>query len=175
MKKHLQRASLAIALLFIIACSVMPAAVKDQAADVPFPELVQNAPNYVGSTVILGGYVVEVTNEKDLTRIVAVQAPLGMGHEPKSKDRSQGRLIVEHKGFLVAEVYTKDRKITVAGKLLGSSATEQSSNTFPYVRLELSDIHLWAQEKQMPYDPYWDYRYYHFYPYPWGWRYPYGW
>ncbi|RJQ73020.1 MAG: hypothetical protein C4519_18275 [Desulfobacteraceae bacterium] len=162
-----------------VACSVMPAAVKNEAvSDVAFNDLVQDASRYTGQTVILGGYVVEVRNEQDLSRLIAVQAPLGIGDEPKSKDMSQGRLIVEYKGFLDPEVYTKDRKITVAGKLLGSSATEKGQANFPFVRMAATQVHLWDKERPLERDPYWHYwRYPYPYPYlyPWGWPHPYVW
>jgi len=146
--------------------------------EIPFPELIAHAAKHLDQTVILGGYVLEVTNQPDHSRMVAVQAPLGMSREPQSKDQSQGRLILEYPGFLDPEVYAKDRKITVGGRVLGSSATDPSLGRFPYVRLQVTEIHLWMEQK--PYDPYWDpwwgYPYPYFYPYPYsyGWRhYPY--
>lgn len=176
MTRGIQRYGPLVAVLFIAACSVMPAAVRNEAiSGVPFPTLVRDASRYVGKTVILGGYVVEVQNEHDISRIMAVQAPLGMGDEPKSKDLSRGRLILEYKGFLDPEVYTKDRKITVAGTLIGSSAIEKHQVQFPYVRVAMTEIHLWEKEKPIQELPYWynwpPYPYY----YPWGWRRPYYW
>jgi len=162
--------------LFIAACAVMPAAVEQEALPgMPFPMLIQQADRYIGQTVILGGYVLEVQNQKDQTRIVALQAPLGFGQEPKSKDLSQGRLIISYGGFIDPEVYSKDRKITVAGKLLGSSATDEQKELFPYVRIQLMHIYLWPIEKPVQRDPYWDFWGYPPYPYPWGWRHPYWW
>ena len=57
-------------------------------------ELVAHAEQYRGKAVILGGYVLEVENLKDSTRILAVQAPLGFRQYVKSKDLSKGRLIL---------------------------------------------------------------------------------
>jgi outer membrane lipoprotein len=160
-------------------CSVMPAAVRQEAVtDVPFNTLVANASEYVGRTVILGGYVVEVQNEQDISRIIAVQAPLGFGDEPQSRDRSQGRLMIEHEGFLDPEVYQKNRKLTVAGTLLGSSSTETGKANYPYARISAGTIHLWEERRAVQRDPYWYhpwYAYPHPYIYPWGWPYPYRW
>ncbi|MBI5062161.1 MAG: Slp family lipoprotein [Desulfatitalea sp.] len=168
------------ALLMLTACSVMSQTVEEEALpEIPFPELIAHAAAHLEQTVILGGYVLEVSNLSDHSRMVAIQAPLGMSREPQSKDQSQGRLILEHPGFLDPEVYVKDRKITVAGRLQGSSATDARPEPFPYVRLRVTEIHLWSEEIPIPYDPYWDpwwgYPYPYYYPpYPWGYRhYPY--
>ena len=100
------------------ACAVMPPEVTDDAiADLPFRTLIQEADQYRGQTVIVGGYIVEVSNEADQSRIVAVQTELGSGQEPKARDLSQGRLIITYRGFIDPEVYQKDRKITVAGNI----------------------------------------------------------
>lgn len=170
-------------LLLLTACSVMSQAVEEEALpEIPFPELIAHAANHLNQTVILGGHVLEVSNASDHSRMVLVQAPLGINREPQSKDKSQGRLILQYPGFLDPEVYAKDRMITVAGRLLGSSITDARPEPFPYVRLQVTEIHLWAEQKQVPYDPYWDpwwgypYPFPYFYPYPyhyWGGRYPY--
>jgi len=165
--------------VWFVSCSVMPAAVKQDAlTNVPFSALVANASAYMGQTVILGGYVIEVQNEQDLSRIIAVQAPLGFGDEPQSRDQSQGRLIIEYNGFFDPEVYQKNRKITVAGPLLGSSSTETGKANYPYVRLSTSTIHLWEERRPVQRDPYWyhpRYLYPHPFLHPWGWPYPYYW
>jgi outer membrane lipoprotein len=161
--------------LLIAACSVMPAKLRNRAVSgVPFNSLIQDASRYIGRTVIVGGYVVKVQNEPDISRILAVQAPLGIGDEPKSKDLSQGRLILEFKGFLDPEVYTKDRKITAAGTLIGSSATEKNQAQFPYLQVSISQIYLWEKERPIESEPYWYWPPYPYY-YPWGWRHPYFW
>lgn len=86
----------------------------------------------------------EVRNFEDETRIVAIQAPLDADLKPKARDLSQGLIILSKKGFLDPKVYAKDSKITVAGKLLGSSATKNFQIPYPSVELKLTHIHLWA-------------------------------
>lgn len=155
-------------------CSVMSAGVEKEALpQQPFADLIRHADRYSGRTVIVGGYVVRVQNLKDHTRIVAVQAPLGPRREPESKDLSQGRLILIYDGFLDPEVYTKDRKITVGGKILGSSATDREPAKYPYLRVAIREIYLWPEPKILPADPFWDPWWYYPYPYPWYWRHPY--
>lgn len=168
-----------IMLVFVfVGCSVVSQQAQQEALpQIPFPELVENAKQYTGETVIAGGYVVDVQNKKDRTVVTVVQAPLGVRQEPKSKDQSQGRLILVYPGFLDPQVYTENRKITVAGKLLGSSQTEADDKPFPYLRIQVSEIHLWPVERLRYVDPYWDYGWwpYYYHPYPFWWRHPYYW
>ncbi len=159
-------------------CAVMSPSVEPapDLQDLPFEELVREAGQYVGETVVVGGYVLSVENKARETILTAVQAPLGVGQKPKSKDLSQGRLILVRDGFLDPEVFEKDRQITVGGTILGSSASEKEAVSYPYLRLQVEEIHLWPKETMRsayPYyywdDPWWGR------PYPWYWRYPYHW
>lgn len=167
--------------VFLVACSIMPRSIEKTALpQMPLPTLIQRSEKFHGQTVILGGYVLEMKNLAHQTRITAVQAPLDFGQMPKNKDLSEGRLILIYDGFLDPEVYRKDRKITVAGQLTGSSATQSSDTPYPYVQLHVTHIHLWPVEKPVVRDPYWDYwgpwgwgPPLRPYPYPWGWRHPY--
>jgi outer membrane lipoprotein len=138
-------------------CAVMPPEVTDDAiSGVPFRTLVEDAAGYQGQTVIVGGYIVEVGNEADRSRIIAVQSPLGLNQKPKSRDLSQGRLVIRYRGFIDPEVYQKNRKITVAGEIIGSSQTDPATYPFPYLHLEMTQIHLWPEEKIVSDDPYRD-------------------
>ena len=153
-------------------CAVIRPEVKDEALPpIALSVLIKDVNKYKGETVIMGGYVVSVENKAEHTRIVAVQAPLGIGQKPKTKDLSEGRLVLVYSGFIDPEVYTKDRLVTVGGKISGSSITEQQPS-YPYLQLEVQDIHLWPIEE--PYrEPYWADDYYDPFYYPWWWRHPY--
>jgi outer membrane lipoprotein len=147
-------------------CTVVSPEVKEEALPpIPLPVLIGDVQKYMGDTVIVGGHVVTVDNKADHTEIVAVQSPLGVGQRPKTKDLSQGRLVMIYKGFLDPEVYAKDREITIGGKIIGSSALVDNP-VFPFLKLEIRDIHLWAKEE--PQNPFWDD--YYPYPYPWWWH-----
>jgi outer membrane lipoprotein len=162
--------------MLLSACAVMPPSIQQQAdlLDIPFQELVHQADRYTGETVVLGGYVLSVENEVNQTRLTALQVPLGLGQKPKAKDLSQGRLILIHEGFLDPEVFEKDRRITIGGTILGSSATEKEETPYPYLRVRVEDVHLWPKESVRTTDPYyWGDPFWR--PYPWHWRYPYRW
>lgn len=149
-------------------CSVMSDQVKEEALPpIAFKELIKNVEKYKGDTVIVGGYVISVENKSDHTRILAVQSPLGVGERPKAKDLSQGRLILIYQGFIDPEVYTKDRKFTVGGRISTSSAVTPKA-PFPFLQLEVADIHLWSIEKPRS-DHYLEDDFYPYY-YPWWWH-----
>jgi outer membrane lipoprotein len=159
--------------VFVLSCSVLSKQVRDEAiGPVPFEELIKDIDRYRGQTVILGGYVLEVQNRKDESVMTALQVPLQTGDQPASKDRSQGRLLITYKGFLDPEVYGKERKITIAGKIIASSGDKPDAAPYPFLELEGREIYLWPLVKE--------YRPYYPYPYPWHWyryshRHPYYW
>ena len=153
-------------------CAGVPIVQEDALPSIPFSELIAHADQYKGKAVILGGYVLEVENHKDYTRILAVQAPLGSGQRPKSKDLSQGRLILNYSGFIDPEVYAKDRQITVGGYILDGAADDPEV-PFPYLRIQVKNIYLWPEIKPLPPNLLWEDSWLYYYPYPWYWSYPY--
>ncbi len=137
-------------------CAVISDPISDAAIpQLPFGELVRKAGAYQNQTVVVGGYVVSVENIDLQSQLLAVQAPLGVGQKPQSKDLSQGRLLLIYDGFIDPEVYTKDRQITVGGKILDSSATEKTELPFPYLKVQIEEIHLWPKLDPVSPDPFW--------------------
>ncbi len=167
----------AVTALMFLHCTVMPRQVMDEALpETDFAELAGHADRYVGETVVLGGYVLEVENFKDHTRMTVLQAPLGIGQRPKSKDRSQGRLALIYDGFLDSEVFTRDRQVTVGGRILQPEKGE--GPPYALVRLQVRDIHLWPVESET-YDPYeyddWYWPWYRPWFHPWHHRHRHHW
>ena len=95
-----------------------------------------------------------------------LQAPLGFDDTPKSKELSEGRFIIYHKGFLDPEVYSKDRRITIAGRIAGSGMENIDNYAHRYLKIESREIYLWSDQE--PYYP----APYHYYR-PWYYPYPY--
>ena len=157
----------ALLTIWLNGCAVLPRHIMDEALPVmPFSDLAHHQGKYSGETVILGGYVLSVENYQDHTRLQLLQAPLGTGQRPKSKDLSQGRITLLYQGYLDAEVYTKDRMVTVGGRIL--QPEEDSPKAYPHILIAVREIHLWAIEKEI-YDPSW---YDPWYYSPWGWHRP---
>ncbi len=166
--------------LALSACAVISRQVRSQAyPPIAFEDLLQNPDAYLGKTVILGGYVIKTCNQGGGTLIFVLQSPLGLGEEPGSRDASRGRFIVSAKGFLDPEVYSKDRRITVAGKVAGSRVEPEAQMRYRYPVLQSIEIHLWPKyESSAPYPYYygpWFYGHYywglHYHHYPYGFSY----
>ena len=156
-----------------ISCSVISKDIRAQSEPtVPYEQLLDQVDVYIGKTVILGGYIIDIQNFDQLTILNVLQTPLQWGDEPRSKDISQGRFTVSHPAFLDPEVYAKGRKITVAGKVQGTTVETVGETEQRYLQLESLQIHLWSQYSYYyPYhfDLYWShpifFHSYHFGPY----------
>ena len=143
-----------------VSCTVISRQVRSEAdPPVPFRTLLEEVDEYNGRTVILGGYILETENLASETILKILQAPFRVGEEPDSRDRSQGRFVVYHNGFLDPEVYAKDRAITVAGRVMGSAVEKIGDERVPYLKIENREIYLWPEYTNLP-------PYYHRRPYP---------
>ena len=159
-------------LLFTASCSVMSRQIRAESEpSVGYRTLVEEVDTYM---VILGGYVLEMENLSDETTVVILQAPLGLRDEPKSKDGTQGRFILSYKGWLDPLVYKKNRRITVAGTVVGLTSEKVESCPHPCLKIENREIHLWPEYYYAP-GYFWSGYPYHpfpYYPYP---HHPYDW
>ncbi len=166
-----------ILLFFTVSCSVMSRQIREQSLQsVSFSTLLHNINEYSGNMVILGGYILATENKVDKTMIQVIQAPLTFRDYPDLKDKSEGRFVVVHKGFLDPEIYQKDRRITVAGILVGGQVEDIGQCPYECLKLESREIYLWPEYDESDYwlydDPYYFYRGYpydrhfnHEYPY----------
>ena len=148
-------------ILMTVSCSVVSKSIRDKAISPPsFGQLADDIGLYRNQTVILGGHVLSVHNHSDGSVIKALQVPLKAGDKPGSKDHSEGRLEIHTTQFIDPEVYTKGRKLTVAGKIISSTREKDKTAGIPHVVLNAEELHLWPQythpRYRYPYDdPYW--------------------
>ena len=143
-----------------LSCSVISHDVRSEAdPPVPFQTLVRDADQFLGRTVILGGYILETKNLESETVLKVLQTPLRFGEDPDFKKRSQGRFMVYHKGFLDPEVYSKDQAITVAGRVIGTAEEKIGDEQIQYLEIENREIYLWSNYTNRP-----------LYYYPWPYR-----
>ena len=135
---------------------------------VSFNELLSDPNTYGGRNVILGGYILEVKNVSDGSRLTILQAPLDFQNRPHSRDKSKGRFLALTDRFIDPEIYKKNRKLTVGGVIAGVSAQPLGDRIYRYPVIEVEELYLWAEETrqyQVP-DLYWGYWGYPWYPYP---------
>ena len=134
---------------------------------VSFNELLSDPNTHMGRNIILGGYILEVNNESDGSRLAILQAPLDFQNRPHSRDKSKGRFLARTDKFIDPEIYKKERKLTVGGMVAGVSAQPLGDRIYRYPVIEVEELYLWAEETRQdwPYDPYWDHWGYPWYPY----------
>jgi outer membrane lipoprotein len=147
--------------------------VREQAGEpVPFEALLRRTDDYKGRVVIVGGYILETVNEPEGSWLTVLQSPLDSQNRPESSDSSKGRFLVWSKEFLDPVVYSKDRRVTVGGQVIGSQERKLGSLTYQYPVIEAKEIHLWSKEGEHM-GPYYDPWYYPWYRHPYRYRYPY--
>lgn len=147
---------------------------RDEAGiPVPFQDLLVHPETYQGRVVILGGYVIETQNEPQNSVLTVLQTPLDFQDKPKAREFSEGRFVVTTDRFLDPEVYARNLRITVGGRVAGVRELSVGGTTYRYPVIEAKELHLWPKEVPpppyyYPYDPWYD----PWYPwYPW-WRRP---
>ena len=176
---------LAATSFFLLSCSVVSENVRKEAvSDLSFNELRQNTQQYIGRTVILGGYILETRNLPDVSKIIVLQTPLEYRDRPESREGSEGRFMVVREGFLDPEIYKKDKPVTVAGKVEGKETVKIQEYSYPIVRIRAEEIYLWEEKVYRSpyyydpwyydpfyYDPFypWIYPRYRFGPHPYWW------
>ena len=146
--------------LFSGCAHVISRATLDEAAeDITFAELRQDPSRFLGRTVVLGGVIVKTVPEKSDTLIEVYQTGTDRWGEPVNLDSSEGRFLAFYEGFLDSEIWSKGRKVTIAGKVEGEKTKKLGDLDYRYPYIKIKEIHLWR--KPMPaYDRYpW---------YPWG-------
>ncbi len=158
-------------LIFLLAaalttsCAVVSKDVKKIARkDIAIERLLQNPEKYIGQTVLLGGYVLETRNQPKKTEIVVLQTPLSFWDEPGPRDESRGRFVGVSEMFLDPEIFAKNRKVTLAGRVIGTRVDSVGTHPYPYLLLETLEVYLWPKfsgYRRYPY-PYAD----PFYPHP---------
>ena len=157
------------------ACSVVSKDIRQDAmSNISFKTLTEQTGQYVGKTVILGGYILDVSNRPKETRLSVLQAPLDFQDHPKAREMSKGRFLVVTDEFLDPMVYEKGRKITVAGTVIGWETEKIDAYEYSMVKIRSSELHLWDESQYRYYyhDPYYPFtdNHYHF-----RWYYPYRW
>ena len=126
---------------------------KDVNRGISFPDLLKDPKAYIGETVLLGGVIVEVTYKEDGTFLEIYQTAIDNQEEPIDLDLSKGRFLARYKGFLESGIYSKGRKVTIAGIVEGAEVLKIGNLSYHYPYLLIKEIHLWEKE-QTVYEPY---------------------
>ena len=131
---------------------------KEARKDLTFTMALHDPGAYTGSIVIWGGIIIDVTNRPDGTMLAVLETPLNSGERPESSEYSRGRFIATTPQFLDPVVYSRGRKITVAGEIIGKETRPMAKSevlyTYPVIRIK--QINLWSvQPEYAPPPDYW--------------------
>jgi outer membrane lipoprotein len=161
-----------IALLSLIALMLLGCAhavseqLRQQATPpIPFPQLQANPEVYKDRLVILGGTILETRNTEEGTVLEVLQKPLSGAERPLLTDQTAGRFMALCNMYLDPAVYTKNRDITVAGRILGSRSGQIGEAAYVYPLVSCLELRLWPQVVAVDGAPY----YYPPYGRPWYW------
>lgn len=141
-----------------------------QAQKIPFDEIVKDPEAWKGNIVILSGIILDAKNTQEGTLMEILQTPADSSGKPKDMDKSKGRFMALHKGFLDVEVYRRGREITIGGEITGKKVLKIGKIDYTYPFIKVYEIHLWPIEKEervyyYP-EPYWWHPWW-YYRYPW--------
>jgi outer membrane lipoprotein len=137
---------------------------QEAAPGLTFPMVLEDPAAYKGSVVIWGGTIIRtVDNRQAGSDVFVLQSPLGSTDKPEAADYSQGRFIGVSPSFLDPLVYSKGRKITVAGVVAGKREVAEGGRTYAYPVVTVEQLYLWPR-----YVPY-----YYGGPYYYDWYAPY--
>ncbi len=84
-----------------------------------FGEIQRDPKSYLGRTVLWGGIIIETTNRDLETYIKVTKTALDYEKRPTKVDRSEGRFMIQYKGFLDPVIYKEGRRITIVGEVAG--------------------------------------------------------
>ena len=172
--------TLILLLVFAFSCAPFPQeTMREVEKDIAFEDVLKDPGLFQGKVVLWGGVIIEAVNRPDVTLIIVRQTELDFQKQPKDLDKSAGRFIVRHEGFLDPAIYSKDRELTVSGAIAGKEERVIGERRYIYPVIDARDIRLWEKRTEVPYyyDPwYGPYPFWGAYPYPYGWRrHPYWW
>ncbi len=157
-----------IPLLSVIAFSCGPFShqvMQEVTREIPYNEVFQAPETFRGSTILWGGVIVETVTRSNDTLIIIRETQLDFRKRPLNTDKSDGRFIIRHQGFLDPAIYSRGREVTVVGMVAGKEERPVGELLYPYPVIEPRSLKLWEQWTDPPYwhDPW----YRDPFPYPW--------
>lgn len=149
------------AVLLVGCASPVPQPIREAPSGAPSAQAVRGNPqDFAGAKVRWGGTIAAVENREGETVIEVVSRELESNGRPKETDRSGGRFLARHSGFLDPMIYTKGRLLTVAGTVAGEERRPIGKFTYSFPVVNVESLYLWEPRAEMrydayPYDPFW--------------------
>lgn len=138
-----------IGFMVIIASLILPACSTTEVVKIsgPTPEQLSRNPDQSvkGQRLTWGGEIISLRNKPDRTLVEVLAYPLNKSGEPLLNRKPLGRFLADHTGFLEPMEYTKGKRITVSGPLLGYKDGRIGDSHYTYPALDAQDITLYER------------------------------
>ncbi len=136
---------LLLALLLTSGCAPVISQKTLESVDrgIRFSDLVKEPDKYRGQKVVLGGTIVSIENREEKTEIEVLEQPLNYQLKPTDPERSEGRFIAVFEGFKDPALYSRNRRITVAGVFKGVVKRKLGEMDYSYPVVEPQEHYLW--------------------------------
>jgi outer membrane lipoprotein len=167
--------SILLVMYFLISAGCSPITrqlSKEISSDITFKEVIKDPEAYKGKIILVSGIILGSKNTKEGTLMEILQKPADIEGRPRDVDESDGRFLALYKGYLDTAIYSREREVIVAGKVMGKRVLPLSEVVYTYPLISIKEIHLFKARKEerfYPYPyPYWGYspRFYDPYWYP---------
>jgi outer membrane lipoprotein len=147
---------LGLFLVFAQACShVVSSQMRATARkDISFPMILQDPLAYRGATVILGGFIIQTENRPRGTELMVLETPLDSLGRPEDRELSRGRFVAESSSYLDPEVYSRGKKVVLAGEVAGASSRPLGETSYRYPVLTVKELHVLEPGERFPFLPY---------------------
>ena len=131
----------------IILCGCAPVisqqTLKSVDREIKIADLAKYPEKYRGREVVLGGTIVSVENREDKTEVEVLDQPLNRRLMPVDPERSEGRFIAIFEGFKDPALYSRNRRITLAGVFKGIVKRKLGKMDYEYPVVESREHYLW--------------------------------
>jgi outer membrane lipoprotein len=109
---------------------------------IPIALIFEHPEDYIGKIVILGGDIASSRNTQEGTYIEVVEKELDSRGRPMYSDRTHGRFIILHEGFLDTAIFATGRYVTVAGEVIGNKVLPLGEIDYSYLFIKSRELHL---------------------------------
>jgi outer membrane lipoprotein len=138
-------------LIVLFACSypISRGLRQEAAEDLTFSKVLANPTAYHGKIIIWGGVIIKNVDQAEGSDLLLWETPLEFGERPKGREFSEGKFIARSRKKLDPQDYATDRKVTVAGEIIGEELGKSDSISYVYPLVKLREIYLWKTEPAM--------------------------
>jgi outer membrane lipoprotein len=130
---------------------------------VAYSQVKRDPAAYRGTTLMLGGRVVDNATDREGTTLEIQCYALDVDDKPEEPDEACGRFLAKTSIVLDPDLFTIGRLVTLTGKVLGRETLPLGDSDYEYIAFEMGEIHLWPRPvepwpyyRRYFYDPYWD-------------------